>query len=127
MTALQNMTFRHALFISLVFISAACLGADTQKSSPEDFIRSLYRFHQPWTEQRHWFADKQTLSKYFDKELTALFTKDAECGKREQGVCNLDFDPVYDAQDFEKTTNLQIAAVVGQPDLFNVTFTNIGT
>ena len=127
MTALQNMTFRHALFISLVFISAACFGADTQKSLPEDFIRSLYRFHQPWTEQRHWFADKQTLSKYFDKELTALFIKDAECGKREQGVCNLDFDPVYDAQDFEKTTNLQIAAVVGQPDLFNVTFTNIGT
>ena len=64
---------------------------------------------------------------WHDKELTALFIKDAECGKLEQGVCNLDFDPVYDAQDFEKTTNLQIAAVVGQPDLFNVTFTNIGT
>jgi hypothetical protein len=48
--------------------------------------------------------------------------------KREQGVCNLDFDPIYNAQDFEtETTNLQIAAVVGQPDLFNVTFTNLGT
>ena len=54
--------------------------------------------------------------------------KDDECVKREQGVCNLDFDPIYDAQDFEKEmTNLQIAAVVGQPDLFNVTFTNLGT
>jgi len=39
---------------------------------------------------------------------------------------NLDFDPIYDGQDFEKTTNLQIAAVAGQPDLFNVTFTNLG-
>jgi hypothetical protein len=67
------------------------------------------------------------LSKYFDNELTALFLKDAECQKREQGVCNLDFDPIYDAQDFEKTTNLQIAAVKGQPDLFKVTFTNLGT
>ncbi|PYJ53144.1 MAG: hypothetical protein DME82_14735, partial [Verrucomicrobia bacterium] len=66
-------------------------------------------------------------SKYFDKELTALFLKDAECQKREQGVCNLDFDPIYDAQDFEKTTNLQITAVAGQPDLFKVTFTNLGT
>jgi len=127
MTPLQNMTFRHAIFISLLFTSAACFGADTKKSSPEEFIRSLYRFHQPGRDTRDWFGDKQTLSKYFDKELTALFIKDDECAKREQGVCNLDFDPVYDAQDFEKTTNLQIAAVVGQPDLFNVTFTNIGT
>ena len=127
MTTLQNMTFRHALFISLVFTSAACFGADTKNPSPEDFLGSLYRFHQPWTEQRGWWDNKQTLSKYFDKELTALFLKDAECQKREQGVCNLDFDPIYDAQDFEKTTNLQITAVAGQPDLFKVTFTNLGT
>src|SRR5213080_4085671 len=92
MTTLQNMTCRHALFISFVFTSAACFGADTKKSSPEDFLGSLYRFHQPWTEQRGWWDNKQTLSKYFDKELTALFLKDAECQKREQGVCNLDFD-----------------------------------
>jgi len=122
------MTFRHVLFVSLVFISAACFGADTKKSSPEDFIRSVYRFHHPWGKQPAWFADKRTLSKYFDKELTTLFLKDDECKKREQGVCNLDFDPIYAAQDFdEKTTNLQIAAVVGQPDLFKVTFTNLGT
>lgn len=124
------MIFRNALLISLLFTSAACFGADTKKSSPEDFIRSIYRFHQPWGKQPFWFDDKRTLSKYFDKELTTLFIKDDECKKREQGVCNLDFDPIYDAQDFdEKTTNLhlQIAAVAGQPDLFNVTFTNIGT
>jgi hypothetical protein len=121
------MTLRHALFISLVFTSAACFGADTKKSSPEDFIRSLYRFHQPWADQSDWFGDKRTLSKYFDRELTALFIKDAECEKREQGVCNLDFDPIYDAQDFERTTNLQIAAVTDQADLFKVTFTNLGT
>ena len=50
MTTLQNMTFRHALFISLVFTSAACFRADTKKSSPENFIRALYRFHQPGKE-----------------------------------------------------------------------------
>ena len=128
MTNLQNMTFRDALFISLVFISAACFGAETKDSSPEDFIRSVYRFHQPWGKQASWFDDKRTLSKYFDKELTSLFMKDDECKKREQGICNLDFDPIYDAQDFdEKTTDLQIAAVVGQPDLFNVTLNNLGT
>jgi len=128
MTTLQNMTFRHALFISFVFTSVVCFGGETKKSSPEDFIRSLYRFHQPGKDTPDWFANKRTLSKYFDKELTNLFIKDDECKKREQGVCNLDFDPIYDGQDFEKeTTNLQIAAVAGQPDLFSVTFTNLGT
>lgn len=122
------MIFRDALFISLVFASAACFGADAKKSAPEDFIRSLYRFHQPGKETPDWFDNERTLSRYFDKELTVLFLKNAECEKREQGVCNLDFDPIYDAQDFEKeTTNLQIAAVVDQPDWFNVTFTNLGT
>ena len=126
--SMENMTFRCALFISLVFASAACFGGDTKTSSPEDFLRSVYRFHQPGRDTRDWFGDKRTLSKYFDKELTALFIKDDECVKREHGVCNLDFDPIYDAQDFDKkTTDLQIAAVVGQPDLFNVTFTNLGT
>jgi hypothetical protein len=127
MTTLQKTTFRRALVISLVFTSAACFGGDEKKSSPEDFLRSLYRFHQPGKDTPDWFADKQTLSKYFDKELTALFIKDDECVKREQGVCNLDFDPIYDAQDFDKeTTNLQIVVVEGQPDSFNVTFTNLG-
>src|SRR5215472_474277 len=57
MTTLQNMTFRQALFISLVFTSAVCFGTDT-KTSPEDFIRSLYRFHQPGKETPDWFGDK---------------------------------------------------------------------
>jgi len=128
MTTSQNMIFRHALFVSLAFTSAACFGADTKKSSPEDFIRSVYRFHQPGKDTPDWFGNKRTLSNYFDKELTALFIKDAECAKREQGVCNLDFDPIYDGQDFEKeTTNLQIAALAGHSELFNVTFTNLGT
>ena len=128
MATSQNMTFRHALFISLVFISAACFGEDAKKPSPEEFIRSLYQFHQPGKDTPDWFGDQQTLSNYFDNELTNLFLKNAECEKREQGVCNLDFDPVYEAQDFdEKTTNLEIAAVADQPDSFKVTFTNLGT
>ena len=128
MTTFQNMTFRQALFISLLLISSTCFGDDTKKPSPEDFIRSLYDFHQPGKETPDWFGDKQTLSKYFDKELTDLFIKDDECAKREEGICNLDFDPIYAAQDFDKeTTNLQIAAVAGQADSFNVTFTNLGT
>ena len=86
MSTLQNMIFRQAFFVSLVFASTACFGDETKKSSPEDFIRSLYNFHQPGKETPDWFDNKETLSKYFDKELTDLFIKDDECAKREQGV-----------------------------------------
>jgi len=128
MIRLQRLTFRCAIFVSIVFVGVACFGGDTKNSSPEDFLRSLYRFHRPWKEESDWFGDKEMLSKYFDKELTALFIKNAECEKRTQEICNLDFDPIYAAQDFEdKTSNLQVAAVAGQPDSFNLTFTNLGT
>src|SRR5689334_4662309 len=75
----RNMKFHRVFLISLIFTSAACFGADTKASSPEEFIRSLYRFHQPGKETPDWFGDKQTLSKYFNQELTALFIKDDEC------------------------------------------------
>jgi hypothetical protein len=121
-------TFRCALLISAIFASATAFGVDTKSASPEDFIRSLYQFHQPGKETPDWFGDKNTLSKYFDQNLTDLFLKDDECAKREEGICNLDFDPIYDAQDFDKeTTNLKIAAVADQHDWFSVTFTNLGT
>jgi len=121
-------TFRRVLLFSVAIVSTTASGADTKSASPEDFIRSLYQFHQPGKETPDWFGDKNTLSKYFDKELTDLFLKDDECAKREEGVCNLDFDPIYNAQDFDKeTTNLKIAAVADQHDWFSVTFTNLGT
>jgi len=45
MTTLQNMIFRHALFVSLAFTSAACFGADTKnlhrKTSFAPFIVSI--------------------------------------------------------------------------------------
>jgi len=121
-------TSARAFLISAVLASAIAFGADTKSGSAEDFIRSLYQFHQPGKETPDWFGDKNTLSKYFDKDLTELFLKDDECAKREEAVCNLDFDPIYDAQDFDKeTTNLKIAAVADQHDWFSVTFTNLGT
>jgi len=80
------------------------------------------------TKQEIDFTKKESLAKYFDLQLTNLFIKDFECQKKEQGVCNLDFDPIYDAQDFDKqTTGLKVTRLAGQPNVFQVTFTNLGT
>jgi len=106
---------------------ASCLGGDAQ--TPEGFLQNLYTSeHKPMTKQEIDFTKKESLAKYFDLQLTNLFIKDFECQKKEQGVCNLDFDPIYDAQDFDKqTTGLKVTSLAGQPNVFQVTFTNLGT
>jgi len=40
--------------------------------------------------------DRPVLARYFDKPLVALILKDRTCG---EGICNLDFDPLWDSQD----------------------------
>jgi len=113
--------------IALLLASTGKSGASDQ--TPEAFLQNLYiHEHLPMAKHEIDFTKRVSLEKYFDNELTDLFIKDFECEKREQGVCNLDFDPIYAAQDFdEKTTDLKVAQVSGQPNLFNVTFTNLGT
>ena len=69
--------------------------------SPENFIRSLYRDHLSQYDKKYLFDNKEKLSKYFDSNLTALFLRDEECKNITQGICNLDFDPIIDAQDLD--------------------------
>jgi hypothetical protein len=105
-----------------------CFGGTAE--TPEVFIQKIYMSdHKPMSKRGIDFTKRESLARYFDGDLTDLFIKDFECRKKEQGgVCNLDFDPILDAQDFdEKTKDLKIVNVSGQPNVFNVTFTNLGT
>jgi hypothetical protein len=45
-------------------------------------------------------ANSKQLEKYFDSNLSRLVSKDIQCSKK-QGVCKLDFDPIYASQDPE--------------------------
>jgi hypothetical protein len=39
------------------------------------------------------------MSRYLDSKLIALVMRDRACSRRTQGVCNLDFSPIWDSQD----------------------------
>lgn len=54
--------------------------------------------------------DKSTLNKYFAPALTGLLLEDAACQARQQGICKVDFDLLFDSQD-PRVTDLDIAAV----------------
>jgi len=47
--------------------------------------------------------NKGTLERYFTPELADLLVKDAACQVRYQGICNLDFDLLFDSQDPQVT------------------------
>jgi hypothetical protein len=115
------------VLIHLFLAAAVCYGGGEQ--TPEQFLRNLYLHdHKPMSKSVIDFAKRESLSKYFDAALTNLFIKDAKCQQRTHEICNLDFDPIYDAQDVDdKTTGLKISVVKQEPAQFAVTFTNIGT
>lgn len=69
--------------------------------SPENFIRSLYKYHLSQYDKNYWFDNKEKLSKYFDSTLIALLLHDEKCKNETHGICNLDFDPIIDAQDLD--------------------------
>jgi hypothetical protein len=47
---------------------------------------------------------KATLARYLDDDLVALVMADRDCSRRKNEVCNLDFAPIWDAQDMVGTT-----------------------
>ena len=51
--------------------------------------------------------NKATLEKYFAPALADLLVKDAACQVKFQGVCNLDFDLLFDSQD-PRVTDLDV-------------------
>jgi len=66
--------------------------AEAVIDTPDDTILDL--FSRP----------KAALSRYLDDELVALVMADRACSQKKQEVCNLDFAPIWDAQDMAGTT-----------------------
>lgn len=83
-----------------------------QTNTPDAIIRDLYKLHDQdlKTDKDRILNGKSrtVLDKYFDKTLANLMWKDLTTHKDEVGV--LDFDPLYNAQDFDIKK-----LVIGQP------------
>lgn len=95
--------------------------------SAEEIIRSLYRAHQPWNGKKVDLANGEHLKQFFDAELTGLFLKDDDCKARTQEICNLNYDPILCAQDYDDKGigNLTVKELGNLR--YEVTFNNLGT
>jgi hypothetical protein len=87
-------------------------GADNEAA----VVAKLYKDYawQAVASQRDLFGEdlahqsKAVLETYFAPALAGLLVKDGACQMREQGICNLDFDPLFDSQD-PRVTDLEVA------------------
>ena len=115
----------------LLVLATAIPLFSAEPQSPEALIRSIYEHHEPWNKKEINLRNRAVLSKYFDANLVDLFIKDTECVERTREICNLGFDPILDAQDYEDAPkmNLSLKKVAAKKteSTFAVTFTNLGT
>src|SRR5262245_33565359 len=116
--------------IPLLVILGSLVSHAAQKvqpaNSPDSVVRELYRVHN--NGRGHVFDRKgrRYIYKFFDQKLADLLWKElTETPEGEVG--NLDFDPLYNAQD-TGITNFQVAKPVVEADktTVSVSFRNLG-
>lgn len=93
-------------------------------SFPETVVKELYRVHRNGYGHVFEKQGRKQQQKFFDQKLAALIWKDlTETPEGEVG--NLDFDPLYSAQDMKiKNFRVGAAAIKGDAATVPVTFLN---
>ena len=94
-------------------------------ATPTKVVTDLYNAHKEKADPLQYPASKKLLGAYFEKGLLSLFLKDQSESKGEVG--KLDFDPLYNAQDFE-IKDFSVVLVAQQKDSAEVaaSFKNMG-
>jgi hypothetical protein len=101
------MTLRLILFVFFtvsLLINSAGATPPPDPNSPESIVFKLYRDYAWEAIMAGSFSDalfeqpKNVLEQYFDEKLTTLILKNRACEEK-NGMCNLDFDPIWDSQD----------------------------
>ena len=121
-------TISFSLIPLLVILGSVSHSAQRARpiNSPSSVVRELYRVHNNGKGGVFEAKGKKYIYKFFDQNLADLIWKDiAETPEGEVG--NLDFDPLYNAQD-TGITNFQIGKPVMEGDKATVvvSFRNFG-
>ena len=122
------------LLSSLLLITSTCLGCvaavaaqtGAAAGTPDAVVRELYRVHRNGYGHVFEKEGRKYQQRFFDKQLADLIWKDLT-QTPEGDVGNLDFDPLFNAQD-TKITNFRVGAPALNGERANVlvTFNNFG-
>jgi len=120
---------KKSIVFGVILLSLCELRAETNPPaapSPAKVVTDLYNAHRGKADPLRYPESKKLLVAYFEKGLLSLYLKDQAQSQGEIG--KLDFDPLYDAQDFD-IKDFAVAAGKQQKDSADVTasFKNMGT
>ena len=93
---------RFIVLVAILALVAECASAQAGSSdldTGKELVAQLYKEHSGKSDPLQYPASKKLLPNYFYKPLLDLYLKDQEDSKGEVG--KIDFDPLYDSQDFE--------------------------
>ncbi len=100
---------RHKGFMNRIIVLAAILAlvagfasaqpASSNLDTGKELVAQLYKEHSGKSDPLQYPLSKKLLPNYFYKPLLDLYLRDQEDSKGEVG--KIDFDPLYNAQDFE--------------------------
>jgi len=85
--------------LALVAEFASAQAGSSDVDTGKELVAQLYKEHSGKSDPLQYPANKKLLPNYFYKPLLDLYLKDQEDSKGEVG--KIDFDPLYDSQDFE--------------------------
>ncbi len=96
-----------------------------QAMTPEELVKDLYKQHDAENSPFFQTKNRQHVEKFFVKSLAGMIWKDSENSEGEVGA--LDFDPMYNGQDFEISEfEVGIAEIKGEKASLKVDFLNFG-
>jgi len=93
---------RLIILVAILALVARFASAQPESSNLDtgkELVAQLYKEHSGKSDPLQYPSSKTLLPSYFSKPLLDLYLKDQEDSKGEVG--KLDFDPLYDSQDFE--------------------------
>lgn len=98
---------------------------------PEDFVREFFTTYIDAIDDGSWSGNRDLMSTWFSADLTRQFlANDKACQNVDSEACNLDFDPIIDAQDYDDdvASTLHTERLgTGTPVRVKVEFTNLGS
>ena len=120
-------TFKSLLLIIFVVVGFGVLSGFAQ--TPDSVVKELYKIHDQdmkGNDDRILSGkNRKMIDKFFDRTLADFIWKDLTTHKDEVGV--LDFDPFYNAQDFEiKNLSISKGKIIGSKATVVVKFQNFG-
>ena len=98
---------------------------EAKPGGPEQVVLALYRDFPVDGRQVPQNQPREVLARYFDDGLVKLLLREQECVRRVEGICRIDVDPRYDAQDVD-IDDFRVCAADSKRELVSVRFRNLG-